>query len=116
LQGAAKATGRPWDLAKGFDLSAPIAPLHRVESGATAKQGRIWLAVNGVEKQTGDLADMIWPVADVIAFLSRSVTLQPGDLIMTGTPAGVGPLVPGDQVTGGIAGLGEISLTIAPRS
>lgn len=116
LQGAAKAAGRPWDLAKGFDLSAPIAPLHRVENGATAKQGRIWLSVNGIEKQTGDLADMIWPVADVIAFLSRSVTLQPGDLIMTGTPAGVGPLVPGDQVTGGIAGLGEISLTIAPRS
>ncbi|KJV10089.1 fumarylacetoacetate hydrolase [Elstera litoralis] len=115
LQGVAKAAGRPWDLAKGFDLSAPIAPLHRADNGATAQQGRIWLAVNGVEKQSGDLTDMIWPVADIIAFLSRSVTLQPGDLIMTGTPAGVGPLVPGDQVTGGIDGLGAISLTIAAR-
>ncbi len=115
LQAVAKAAGRPWDLAKGFDLSAPIAPLHRVNAGAHAAKGRIWLAVNGVEKQTGDLVDMIWPVADVIAFLSRSVTLQPGDVIMTGTPAGVGPLVAGDQVTGGIDGLGDISLTIAPR-
>jgi fumarylpyruvate hydrolase len=113
LQAAAKAAGRPWDLAKGFDLSAPIAPLHRVTAAAHYAQGRIWLAVNGVEKQTGDLADMIWPVADIIAFLSRSVRLWPGDLIMTGTPAGVGPLVPGDRVTGGIAGLGEIVLTIA---
>ncbi len=115
LQAVAKAAGRPWDLAKGFDQSAPIAPLHRASAGAQGVKGRIWLAVNGVEKQTGDLADMIWPVADVIAFLSRSVTLQPGDLIMTGTPAGVGPLVPGDRVTGGIDGLGEILLTIAPR-
>ncbi len=113
LQAVAKAAGRPWDLAKGFDLSAPIAPLHRVSAGAQGVQGRIWLAVNGVEKQAADLAEMIWPVADVIAFLSRSVTLQPGDLIMTGTPAGVGPLVLGDRVTGGIAGLGEIALTIA---
>lgn len=115
LQSVAKNAGRPWDLAKGFDLSAPIAALHRADNGASAQHGRIWLAVNGFEKQTGDLGDMIWPVADVIAFLSRSVTLQPGDLIMTGTPAGVGPLVPGDQVTGGIEGLGDISLTIAPR-
>ena len=68
----------------------------------------------GIDKQSGDLADMIWPVADVIAFLSRSVTLVPGDLIMTGTPAGVGPLVPGDIVTGGIDGLGDIQLTIQP--
>lgn len=112
LQGVAKAAGRPWDLAKGFDLSAPIGPITPVAAGAQAAKGRIWLAVNGVEKQSGDLADMIWPVADVIAFLSRSVTLAPGDLIMTGTPAGVGPLVPGDGVTGGIDGLGTIHLTI----
>lgn len=114
LQGVAKTAGRPWDLAKGFDLSAPMGPLTPVAAGAQGAKGRIWLAVNGVEKQSGDLADMIWPVADVIAFLSRSVTLVPGDLIMTGTPAGVGPLVLGDVVTGGIDGLGDIHLTIQP--
>ncbi len=112
LQGVAKSAGRPWDLSKGFDLSAPMGPITPVAAGAQGGKGRIWLAANGAEKQNGDLADMIWPVADVIAYLSRFVTLAPGDLIMTGTPAGVGPLVPGDVVTGGIDGLGEISLTL----
>lgn len=112
LQGVAKSAGRPWDLSKGFDLSAPMGPITPVAAGAQGGKGRIWLAVNGAEKQNGDLADMIWPVADVIAYLSRFVTLAPGDLIMTGTPAGVGPLLPGDVITGGIDGLGEISLTL----
>ncbi len=115
LQGIAKAAGRPWDLAKGFDLSAPMGPLTPAAAGGRGDQGRIWLSVNGQEKQQGDLADMIWPVPDVIAFLSRSVALMPGDLIMTGTPAGVGPLLPGDQVVGGIDGLGTLHLSIRPH-
>jgi fumarylpyruvate hydrolase len=112
LQFEARDKGRPWDWGKAFDLSAPIAPLHRVKGGSHPVNGRIWLAVNGAVKQDGDLNELIWPVADIISILSRSMVLKPGDLIMTGTPAGVGPIVVGDKVTGGIDGLGEIAITI----
>ncbi|NNK65838.1 MAG: fumarylacetoacetate hydrolase family protein [Rhodobacteraceae bacterium] len=114
LQGAAKAAGRPWDMGKGFDASAPIAPLRRVAQAGSLVQGRIWLAVNGTLRQEGNLAEMIWPVTDIIAFLSQSVALAPGDLILTGTPAGVGPVGPGDRITGGVDGLPELDLRIAP--
>ena len=115
LQGQAKDMGRPWDWGKAFDRSAPIAPLHPAAATGHPTTGRIWLAVNGETKQDGDLAELIWPVSDIISILSRSMELRPGDLIMTGTPAGVGPVVPGDRITGGVDGLGEIALTIAPR-
>jgi len=111
LQDVAKQTRRPWDLSKGFDASAPVSPLvpaADVDQG----HGRIWVSVDGQLRQEGDLADQIWPVADVIAHLSASVTLAPGDLIMTGTPSGVGPIERGQQVAGGIDGIGELHFTV----
>ena len=111
LQDTAKATRRPWDLAKGFDASGPLSPL--VPAGtARPDEGRIWISVDGQLRQEGDLADQIWPVTDVIAHLSASVTLHPGDLIMTGTPAGVGPIDRGQAVDGGIDGIGELHFTV----
>jgi fumarylpyruvate hydrolase len=113
LQLDARDKGRPWDWGKAFDLSAPCAPLHRAKNIGHPSSGRIWLAVNGVVKQNADLGELIWSVPDIVAILSQSMTLQPGDLIMTGTPAGVGAIVPGDIVTGGIEGLGDIDITIS---
>ena len=112
LQAQAKDLGRPWDWAKGFDASAPIAPLRPVSAIGHPARGRIWLAVNGTEKQSSDIDQMIWPVPDIIAICSRSMMLRPGDLIMTGTPEGVGAIVRGDVVTGGVDGVGEIAITI----
>jgi fumarylpyruvate hydrolase len=114
LQLAARAQGRPWDWGKGFDLSAPCAPIQPAARIGHPNQGRIWLAVNDVPKQEADLADLIWGVPDVIAFISNSMALQPGDLIYTGTPAGVGPVNRGDVITGGIDGVGNITTIIAP--
>ena len=113
LQLAARDAGRPWCWGKAFDRSAPVAPLHSAAKVGHPAKGRIWLAVNGQLKQDQDIADLIWNVPEIIAIISRSMTLEPGDLIMTGTPAGVGPIVSGDNVTGGIDGLGEIAITIA---
>jgi fumarylpyruvate hydrolase len=115
LQLEARDKGRPWDWGKAFDLSAPCAPIRKVEQVGHPSKGRIWLAVNDAVKQDADLAELIWPVPDIISILSRSMRLMPGDLIYTGTPAGVGALVAGDQVTGGIDGLGTIMLTIGER-
>ncbi len=112
LQFAARDMGRPWEWGKGFDNSAPCAPLQEVARTGHPSSGRIWLAVNGAVKQDADLAELIWPVPDVIAIISASMALQPGDLIYTGTPAGVGPVVAGDKITGGIDGVGEIAITI----
>jgi fumarylpyruvate hydrolase len=112
LQNEAKLLRRPWEWGKAFDASAPVTALHPFNGVLGA--GAIWLSVNGEEKQRADLADMIWSVAEIIAAASASVTLQPGDLIFTGTPAGVGRLEPGDVVTGGIAGIDEFEFTIAP--
>ena len=113
LQGEAKKMGRPWDWGKAFDLSAPCGPVHGKQETGIVTTGKIWLDVNGKKRQRGDLADLIWPVAEVISIISHAMALQPGDLIMTGTPAGVGPVVPGDVITAGIEGLGEITTTIA---
>lgn len=112
LQNAAKEAGRPWDWGKAFDLSAPCGPLVPVPRSGHPKTGRIWLAINGELKQDADLSELIWPVADVIAICSEAVELRPGDLIFTGTPAGVGALNPGDRVTGGVDGIGEIEIMI----
>ncbi|MFN3303096.1 MAG: fumarylacetoacetate hydrolase family protein [Roseateles sp.] len=114
LQAAAKAAGKPWDVAKGFDQSAILGEIVRVSEVGLLERGAITLAVNGVEKQRGDVADMIWRQAEIVANLSQLYHLQPGDLIYTGTPAGVGAVVPGDVLQGRIEGVGEISLTIGP--
>ncbi|MCM8596341.1 fumarylacetoacetate hydrolase family protein [Accumulibacter sp.] len=108
LQQAAKEKGHPWDMAKGFDQSAPIGPIHPLSIAGHPTSGAIWLRVNGELRQNGDLRQMSWSVAEVIARLSGLVTLAPGDLIFTGTPAGVSTLARGDQIEAGVAGLGEL--------
>ncbi|MFO1428009.1 MAG: fumarylacetoacetate hydrolase family protein [Steroidobacteraceae bacterium] len=108
LQAAAKAKGQPWDVAKGFDESAAVGPIHEAARVGHPASGRIWLDVNGARRQQGDLREMIWSVPEVIAELSTLFTLQPGDLIFTGTPAGVGALQRGDRLEGGIEGLGTL--------
>ena len=112
LQNAAKAIGRPWDFGKDFENAAVISPLVPASEVGPLGGGLIELSVNGAVKQTGDLADMIWSVPEVVANLSQYYHLQPGDLIYTGTPEGVGPVKPGDRITGRIDGVGEIALTI----
>ncbi|MDR7333064.1 fumarylacetoacetate hydrolase family protein [Roseateles asaccharophilus] len=112
LQATAKAGGKPWDTAKGFDQSAILTDIARVADVGLLEKGAITLAVNGVEKQRGDLADMIWSQAEIVSNLSHLFRLLPGDLIYTGTPAGVGAVVAGDVITGRIEGLGDIQLTI----
>lgn len=115
LQAEAKQMGRPWDLAKGFDQSAPIAPLSPIAQVPSLEQGRIWLAVDGAIKQDADIGDMIWSVKEHISILSQSVALAAGDLIMTGTPAGVDAVRAGNVITGGVAGLSDIETSILPR-
>lgn len=112
LQSAAKAARRPWDMAKGFDRSAPCGALLPVTRGGHPARGHIRLSVNDDIRQDADLAEMIWPVPQIIAHLSRLVRLAPGDLVFTGTPAGVGPVVPGDRLRVEIAGLPELALTV----
>jgi fumarylpyruvate hydrolase len=114
LQLETRDRGRPWDWGKAFDRSAPIAALYPIKDVRHPAQGRIWLAVN-VVKQEANLAELIWPVPDIVSILSRSMVLKPGDLIMTGTPAGVGSIVVGDRITGGIEGLGTIEIVIGDR-
>ncbi len=116
LQLAARDLGRPWDLGKGFDHSAVCGPLHPVDAVGHPDRGRIRLDVNGEIRQDADLADMIWSIPEQIAILSRSVALMPGDLVYSGTPAGVGPLQPGDVVTIEIEGLGYVTTTIVARN
>ena len=113
LQIAAKENRVTWDTAKGFDQSAPISALHRATEIGHPDSGRIWLSVNDVIRQNADLNELIWSVPEAIAELSTFFTLVPGDLIFTGTPAGVGPIEVGDEVTGGIDGIDEIAITIA---
>ncbi|MBN8506454.1 MAG: fumarylacetoacetate hydrolase family protein [Burkholderiales bacterium] len=112
LQAAAKAGGKPWDMSKGFDHSAVLAPLQPLE-GPLPTAGAIALSVNGEARQQGDLSDLIWPVPELLARLSQYVALQPGDLVFTGTPAGVGPLRPGDVVLASIDGLPPLRLELA---
>ena len=116
LQQQAKRAGGPWESAKAFDRSAPCTPVVPAAAFRHPLQGAVWLAVNGVERQRADVADLIWPVPELVAMLSRSVTLMPGDLIYTGTPAGVGALQPGDVVSGGVADVGQFSMTVGQRS
>jgi fumarylpyruvate hydrolase len=112
LQKAARDAGRPWDTAKGFDHSAAITAIQPAEKIGHPKSGKIWLTVNGEKRQDADIADMIWDVPGVIAELSTLWELQAGDLIYTGTPAGVGPVVPGDSVVGAVEGIATLRNTI----
>ena len=112
LQAEAKKAGRPWSMAKGFDNSAVIGPLKPATEAGDMTQGAIRCHVGDDLRQEGDLGEMIWPTADVIAYLSTLVTLQPGDLILTGTPAGVGQLHPGETCTISIDGLDPASVTL----
>lgn len=111
LQGAAKKQGRPWDTAKGFDFSAPVSAI-KPERGFL-KQGAITLDVNGQRRQSGDLSEMIWPVEGILANLSQFFALMPGDLIFTGTPAGVGPVTKGDRLHGAIEGVGKLDVLVS---
>ncbi|ALM85828.1 fumarylacetoacetate hydrolase family protein [Bordetella sp. N] len=113
LQQEAKRAGGPWEPAKAFDYSAPCTPLVPAKSCGHPKQGAIWLSVNGIERQRADVADLLWSVPELIAMLSRSVTLAPGDLVFTGTPVGVAPLQPGDVVTAGVDGIGQLSMIVS---
>ena len=112
LQLQARERGQPWDWGKGFDLSAPIAPLRPVSEVGHPNAGRIWLAVDGVIKQDSDISKLIWPVPALISICSQSIALKAGDIIMTGTPEGVGPVQRGGVMTGGIEGLGEIRISV----
>ena len=113
LQLAAKEDRSTWDTAKGFDNSAPISPLHRAADIGHPDSGQIWLSVNDVIRQKADLNELIWSVPEAIAELSTFFQLTPGDLIFTGTPAGVGPIEAGDTITGGIEGIDEIEIIIS---
>lgn len=112
LQSMAKEMGRPWDFGKAFDHSAPMAPLTPMSDVASLTNGRIWLAVNGEIRQDADIADLIWSVDEHVSILSHSIALAPGDLVMTGTPAGVGAVQVGDTITGGVASLCDIETLI----
>lgn len=101
---------RPWDLGKDVENSAVLGPITR---GFDVAGQRIWLAVNGALRQDASLEELVWTVPEIISHLSQFYRLGPGDVILTGTPAGVGPVVPGDRITGGIDGLGEIALELA---
>ena len=113
LQAQAKKAGRPWDMAKGFDLSAPIGDLVPVAVCGAMASGALTLTVNGATRQSSDVGRMIWSVPETIAFLSRLVRLEPGDLIFTGTPEGVGAVARGDVLEGRIAGLPPLTTRIA---
>jgi fumarylpyruvate hydrolase len=112
LQAAAKHAGLPWDVAKGFDRSAPLTAIRSAAESGHLVVGRIWLEVNGKIRQDSNLSEMIWSVPEIIAELSTLYELQPGDLIFTGTPAGVGPVHQGDRIVGGIDGLETLRTTI----
>ena len=113
LQGEAKKMGRPWEMGKAFDNSAPCTALKTVAMVGHPAKGAIWLKVNGAVKQKGDLSEMIWNVPETIACLSNLITLRAGDVIMSGTPAGVGPVKAGDKLEGHVDGVGDLAVTYA---
>ena len=112
LQNDMKKQGRPWCIGKAFEASAPIGPLHAIAQTGELTQGAITLSVNGTQRQKGDLRELIWNVAETIETLSKAWTLQPGDLIFTGTPAGVAAVAAGDLIEGGIEGLGSLRVRV----
>jgi len=112
LQNEMREKKRPWDIGKSFAQAAPIAPLHPVSQTGPLSRGAITLDVNGIRRQQGDLSDMIWDVPNTLAFLSRYYELLPGDLVFSGTPAGVGAVVKGDRLEGRIEGLTPLTVVI----
>lgn len=112
LQKQAKDAGKPWDISKGFDRCAPIAAIQPVSAGNHVTRAAIWLKVNGELRQQANVGDMIWSVPEIIAELSTLFELQPGDLVFTGTPAGVGALKVGDKIECGVDGLTTLTTTI----
>ncbi len=112
LQGVQKKAGRPWEIGKAFERSAPVGPIRTVEEVGHLDQGSITLTVNGDMKQEGDLNQMIWKVPEMIAYLSEYFELAAGDVILTGTPAGVGPVERGDVMTLSVDGLGSIDVKV----
>jgi len=114
LQAAAKQQRRPWDVAKGFDRSAPVAAIVPVDDCGHPLNGLISLSVNGEERQRGRLSEMIWTIPEILAELSRYYELLPGDLVFTGTPAGVAALEPGDHVECSIDGVGSLAFSLGP--
>jgi fumarylpyruvate hydrolase len=112
LQGEAKKLGRPWDTGKGFDHSAPIAPLHPVSETGLLEKGNIRLTVNGAPRQNSDVSKLIWNVAETIEHLSRYFELKPGDLIFTGTPEGVAAVQKGDLLEGAVDGLTDLRVKV----
>ena len=115
LQAVAKKAGRPWDMAKGFDESAPTSPIRTAKDIGHPDRGEIWLRVDGQQRQHGDLSQQIWKVPEAISYLSGLVTLRPGDLLMTGTPSGVGRIEPGNRLEGHIDAIGDVVVTYQPR-
>jgi fumarylpyruvate hydrolase len=113
LQLKARETGRPWDLGKDFEESSILAPIVPIAKTGVLTEGKIELAVNGEIKQSSDLNLLIWNVREIIAHLSKFYHLQPGDLIYTGTPDGVGPVIKGDHITGSISNIGKIDFKIS---
>lgn len=115
LQAEAKKAGRPWATGKSFDHSAPMGPLTEAKDLGDFSKAEIWLDINGKRIQSGAINQMIWPVDEAVAYLSTLFELFAGDVIMTGTPAGVGPVHIGDELVGGVTGLGTLSVMITPQ-
>ena len=113
VQDVAKKMSRPWEAAKAFEASAPVSALVAATDAGHLDQGAIWLDVNGTRRQSGDLNQMIWKVPEIIAELSKLFVLAPGDVIMTGTPAGVGAVVAGDVMECGVDGIGTLTVKVA---
>ncbi len=112
LQGEAKKLGRPWEVGKAFEASAPCSQIVPASAIGHPAKGAIWLTVNGIERQRGDLDQLIWNIPETIAYLSTLFSLQAGDLIFTGTPAGVGAIHRGDEMVGGVDGIAEIHVKV----
>ena len=112
LQSEAKKLGRPWEVGKAFEASAPCSAIVPASRIGHPDSGAVWLEVNGVTKQSGDLNQLIWKVPEMISYLSGLFTLQPGDLIYSGTPAGVAAVKRGDHLHGGVEGIGEIEIRV----
>lgn len=112
LQAEAKKAGRPWEIAKAFEHSAPIGEIQPADSIGHPTSGAIRLSVNGELRQQGDLAQLVWKVPEMIAYLSRHFELAGGDVIMTGTPSGVGPVVPGDLLEASVEGIGTLAVKV----
>lgn len=112
LQGEQKKMGRPWEIGKAFERSAPIGPIHPAESVGHLSEGRVELKVNGELKQEGDLNQMIWKVPEMISYLSKYFELAPGDVLLSGTPSGVGPVQKGDEMVAHVGGVGDLIVRV----